>query len=284
MLCDPGTLRRTKVFALLDDEEAKVLADQVELKSFEPRQRIYKMGETGGKAYVLVSGAVEVTSIDEDGQEFVVDRPGESEFFGFASMLDAEPHQTSAYATSEAVCIEVEQKDIALLLEKKPHAGMDILAVVARQYHTSHHLVRSRSERNANDIIDEKTTAGERLADAVARFAGSWPFIVWFLVTLVIYSIGNVFLGQRAWDPYPFILLNLILSMLAAIQAPVIMMSQNRQDTRDRVRSELDYQVNRRAHAEIQGLARKLNSMDEKINDIEQALRRTEKPKSLHHE
>ena len=116
-------------------------------------------------------------------------------------------------------------------------------------------------------------TFGERVADGVAAFGGSWTFIIAFLGSLVVYSAINVYLSGRAWDPYPFILLNLLLSMLAAIQAPVIMMSQNRQDTKDRLRGELDYDVNRRAAAEIQGLTQKLNLVLDKIDDIDTALR-----------
>ena len=128
--------------------------------------------------------------------------------------------------------------------------------------------MRIRASRNANTLIEEKTTHGERIADAVAHFGGSWAFIISFSVAIILYTAANVILGQRSWDPYPFILLNLFLSMLAAIQAPVIMMSQNRQDTKDRVRGELDYDVNRRAESEIQGLARKLNLLDDKIDDL----------------
>src|SRR6202012_1969463 len=113
----------------------------------------------------------------------------------------------------------------------------------------------------------------ERIADSVASFGGSWTFIITFLVILVVYTCINIFLGRHDWDPYPFILLNLFLSMLAAIQAPVIMMSQNRQDMKDRVRSELDFDVNRRAELEIQALAYKMNAMNEKIEDLQDLLR-----------
>ena len=130
-----------------------------------------------------------------------------------------------------------------------------------------------RAMRNANEIIEEAATRPDRIADAVARFGGSWAFIITFGVTLVVYSAINVALGQRAWDPYPFILLNLFLSMLAAIQAPVIMMSQNRQDKKDRVRGELDFDVNRRAESEIQGLSHKLNLVNDRIGDLEDLLR-----------
>lgn len=273
MACNPDVLKNVPLFALLDDEETAVLAGQVEVRTFAPRQRIYKMGDAGGRAYVLVSGNIQVTTVDEDGQEVIVDQPAPGEFFGFASMLDETAHQTSALALEETVCIEVDRHDITVLLERKPLAGMDMLAVLGRQFHASQQLVRRRSSRNPNEIIEEEETVGERIADGVARFGGSWTFIIAFGLVLAVYTYLNVSLGRGAWDPYPFILLNLFLSMLAAIQAPIIMMSQNRQDKKDRLRSELDYEVNRRAEAEIQGLARKLNLLADKTIDIEDLLR-----------
>ena len=274
MPCSPETLRQVPLFARLDDDEAAVLAAQVEMKTFAARQRIYKISDLSERAYVVVSGAVRVTTVDEDKQEVVVEEPSQGEFFGFASMLEQTTHQTSATALEETVCIEVDRHDIEVLLERKPHAGMDMLAVLGRQYHNAHQLVRLRAARNPNVVIEEKETTGEHIADAVAQFGGSWSFIIAFTVVLVLYTAVNVRLGQRAWDPYPFILLNLFLSMLAAIQAPVIMMSQNRQDKKDRVRSEMDFDVNRRAETEIQGLAQKMHQLGDKIDDVEELLRK----------
>jgi len=274
MACNPEVLRHVPLFALLDDEETAVLAGQVELKKFAPRQRIYKIGDTGGQAYVVVSGRVQVTTVDQDHQEVVIDEPTLGEFFGFASMLDQMPHQSGAMALEETLCLEVSRDDIAVLLQRKPLAGMDMLAVLGHQFHASQQLVRTRATRNPNEVIEEQATLGERIADSVARFGGSWVFIITFLVILGLYTGINSVLRRSAWDPYPFILLNLFLSMLAALQAPVIMMSQNRQDAKDRVRGELDYEVNRRAESEIQGLARKLNLLGDKIGDVEDLLRR----------
>jgi len=274
MPCKPEILRQVPLFALLDDDETAVLAAQVEVRDFAPRQRIYKIGDPGDRAYVLVSGSVNVTTVDDDNQEVIVDQPATGEFFGFASMLDQTPHQTTATAQAETVCIEVDRHDILILLERKPHAGMDMLTVLGRQFHTSQKLVRIRAARNPNEVIEEGETFGERIADTVASFGGSWTFIITFLVVLVGYSLISSLLGNRSWDPYPFILLNLFLSMLAAIQAPIIMMSQNRQDKKDRLRSELDFDVNRRAESEIQGLARKMNLLGDKIDDVEELLRK----------
>jgi CRP/FNR family transcriptional regulator, cyclic AMP receptor protein len=274
MSCNPEALRHVPLFALLDEEETAVLASQVEYKTFAARQRIYKMGDNTGHAYVMVSGRVRVTTLDEDHQEVVVDEPAHGEFFGFASMLEQTPHQTTAVALEATECLEVDRHDIAVLLQRKPMAGMDMLTVLGKQFHASQQLVRIRANRNPNEVIEKEATFGERIADSVAHFGGSWAFIITFLVVLAIYSSANIWLGKSAWDPYPFILLNLFLSMLAAIQAPVIMMSQNRQDTKDRLRSELDFDVNRRAESEIQGVARKLNLLGEKIDDVEELLRK----------
>jgi uncharacterized membrane protein len=257
----------------LDEEETAVLASQVELKRFLSRQRIYRMGDPGGQAYVMVSGTVRVTTVDEDGQEVVVDEPAIGEFFGFASMLEQTPHQTTAVALTDVECVEVDRKDIAVLLQRKPLAGMDMLTVLGKQFHGAHQLVRLRSMRNPNEVIEEASTLGDRVADRVAHFGGSWRFIITFAVVLVGYTAMNISLGRKAWDPYPFILLNLFLSMLAAVQAPVIMMSQNRQDSKDRLRSELDFAVNRRAESEIQGLAKKMNAIAERLEDIDESLR-----------
>lgn len=274
MPCDPEVFKHVPLFALLDDEETAVLAAQVELKNFAARQRIYKIGDGNGQAYVMVSGRVKVTTFDEDHQEVVVDEPTHGDFFGFASMLEQTPHQTNATAVDDVVCIEVSRDDIAVLLQRKPLAGMDMLTVLGRQFHNSQQLVRLRATRNVNDLIEEEETFAEKTADSMVQIAGSWTFIIVFLAVSGLYAIANLVLGHNAWDPYPFILLNLILSMLAAIQAPVILMSQNRQDMKDRVRGELDFAVNRRAESEIQGLSQKLNELDEKLSDLQDMVRK----------
>jgi CRP/FNR family cyclic AMP-dependent transcriptional regulator len=273
MPCAPEELKHVPLFELLDDEELAVLAAQVEIRRFAARQRIFKIGDPGNRAYILMLGVVRVTTVDEDQQEVLIEEPGHGGFFGFASMLDETPHQSNAMAMETTECLELDRHDIAELLKRKPMAGLDMLTVLGRQFHASQKLIQLRASRNANVLIDEEATWGERIADSVARFGGSWNFILSFLAVLVVYTAINIFWKNRMWDPYPFILLNLFLSMLAALQAPVIMMSQNRQDTKDRLRSELDFDVNRRAETEIQALSRKLNLITDKIGDVEELLR-----------
>ena len=281
MPCDPEELRHVPLF-LLDDDEICVLAAQIEVRHFAARQRIFKAGEPSQHAYVVLSGSVRVTTLDEDQQEVVVDEPVHGGFFGFASMLEQTEHQTTAAAVEETTCIEIGRDDIEKLIGDRPAAAMDMLTVQARQFHAAHKLVRSRSNRSPNEIIEEQSSLGERVADHVARFGGSWFFIILFSITLTVYSTINILLKGKAWDPYPFILLNLFLSMLAAIQAPVIMMSQNRQDTKDRLRSELDFEVNRRAEAEIKELSKHLALLTEKVEDITDLVRPSGNPPPPH--
>src|ERR1700746_3909997 len=210
MACNPEVLKHVPLFALLDEDETAVLASQVELKTFAPRQRIDKIGDPGGQAYVMVSGSVRVTTVDQDNLEVVVDQPAHGEFFGFASMLERTAHQTTAVALEQAVCVEVDREDIATLLQRKPLAGMDMLTVLGRQFHASQQLVRLRAMRNPNEVIEREATFGQRVADSVAGFGGSWTFIISFLVGHVVYTVVQEVLGTKSWDPYPFILLNLI--------------------------------------------------------------------------
>jgi uncharacterized membrane protein len=275
MPCDPDELRHVPLFELLNDEQAQFLCARVEIRKFAARQRIFKEGDAPLHGYVMMSGSVRVTTTDEDKQEVLVDEPGHGDFFGFASMIQNANHLTSAMAMEDTVCLEVGRDDIEELLKRSPEAGMAMLTMQARQFHSAQKLVQARANRNPNEVIEEQTTYGQRIADEVARFGGSWTFIIIFGIVLVVYSAVNVALGNKAWDPYPFILLNLFLSMLASVQAPVIMMSQNRQDAKDRLRSELDFDVNRRAEAEIQSISHKLNLVTDKIDDLEEALRKT---------
>lgn len=274
MPCSPDVIRDVPLFSLFDEDELAVLASEVELHEFAPRQRIYKIGDPSDRAYILVSGAVQVNTIDEDNQMVLLDEPMQGDVFGFASMLDQRPHQTQATALEQSLCIVMDLHDITVLLRRKPDAGLDLMKVMGKQFHAAERLVRLRAARHPNDVIDEAQTLGERVADMVASFGGSWTFISVFAVTLVTYAAINLWLKGRAWDPYPFILLNLFLSMLAAVQAPIIMMSQNRQDKKDRLRSELDYDVNRSAHTEIQGLARRLNQLYDKLDDLDDLVRK----------
>ena len=158
MPCDPSVFEDIPIFSLLDADERAVLAEQVELRRFPPRQRVYKAGDSGGKAYLVLKGQVQVIVIDDDNQEVVIDSPRSGEMFGLASMLSAAAHQTTAVALEETMAIEIERNDIAALLQRKPLAGLDMLTMVGRQFHAAQDLVRMRAARNPNEVIAEQLT------------------------------------------------------------------------------------------------------------------------------
>jgi len=254
------------IFQLLDNDERKVLAEQVSQRQFKKGQVIFRAGDPGGLAYVIQKGTVHVSIKDANNETVVLDIADEGGLIGMSSLLAGENHQTTAMAMEDTTAIEIDRNDIIALLSTKPMAGLDMLTIVEKHLRAAHELMRTRVTRNPNEEIEEKETLGDRLADDVARFGGSWKFVIIFGVILLVYVTTNSEL-VHPWDPYPFILLNLFLSMLAAIQAPIIMMSQNRQDTKDRVRSELDYRVNLKAELEIEELLQRVGEIERMLGE-----------------
>jgi CRP/FNR family cyclic AMP-dependent transcriptional regulator len=261
-MVNPDLFNEVPLFQLLDADERRVLAEQVSILNFKKGDVVYKAGDPGGLAYLVQKGTVYVTIKDANYEDIIVDIADDGGLVGMSSLLAGEKHQTTAVAEEDTTAIEIDRHDITALLQAKPLAGLDMLTIVEKQMRTVHELMRTRVARNANEEIDEAETLGEKVADNVAKFGGSWGFVISFGVVLLVYVTINSSLS-KPWDPYPFILLNLFLSMLAAIQAPVIMMSQNRQDTKDRLRSELDYRVNLKAELEIEEMLQRIGKIEQ---------------------
>jgi uncharacterized membrane protein len=211
-------------------------------------------------------GKVNVSITDLANEDIVVDVAEAGGMVGMSSLLAHASHLTTAIAVEDTCAIEIDRYDISTLLQQKPLAGLDMMTMIESQLRATHELMRTRVSRNLNTEMEEAETLGDHLADLVARFGGSWKFVISFGVIMVVYTLINV-LAAKPWDPYPFILLNLFLSMLAAIQAPVIMMSQNRQDTKDRLRSELDYNVNLKAELEIGELLSRVGRIEQRLGE-----------------
>ncbi len=269
MAVDPSFFNEVPIFELLDAEERKVLADQVSVRGFKKGQTIFKAGDPGGLAYLVQKGLISVTVKDAGYEDVIIDMADAGGLVGMSSLLAGENHLTTAIAVEDTTAIEIDRNDITVLLNTKPMAGLDMMTIIEKHLRATHQLMRTRVTKNLNDEIEEKETFGERMADAVARFGGSWSFVIAFGLILVTYTTINSLLA-KPWDPYPFILLNLFLSMLAAVQAPIIMMSQNRQDTKDRLRSELDYRVNLKAELEIEEILQRVGKLEEiLVNDEE---------------
>lgn len=265
-MVNPQIFNDVPIFELLDEEERKVLAQQVSIKSFKKGQTVFKTGDSGGIAYIVQKGLIHVSIRDANNENIVLDVAGDGDIVGMSSLLAQENHLTTAVAVENTNAIEIDRNDLVVLLNAKPMAGMDMLTIVEKHLRTAHEMMRQRVTRNPNIEIEEQETFGEKVADGVAKFGGSWGFVITFGVILAVYAFINSEL-PHPWDPYPFILLNLFLSMLAAIQAPVIMMSQNRQDAKDRVRSELDFRVNLKAEVEVEEILHRVGKIEEMLSE-----------------
>jgi len=261
-------LAEVPLFSRLDDQEREALSAMLQPRLFRAGERIFSAGDRGETLYVIRSGKVRLELTTNEGECLLLDRVGPGEVLGEISFLDAGPRTASAIAEEDAELLEFERGQLLMFVQRHPHAALDLLGVMANRIRSSDLLLRTRVSRNVNEEELESLTFGERLADRVAAFGGSWTFIICFGVTLALWVGGNsVVLAQHPFDPYPFIFLNLILSMLAAIQAPVIMMSQNRQGTKDRMKSDLDYRIDLKGEMEIAHLHTKVDQIYEMLQD-----------------
>jgi len=263
-MVDPDIFNDVPIFALLDADERQVLAQQVSAKTFAKGETIFKAGDPGIHAYLVQYGKVNVSITDLADEVIIVDVADAGGLVGMSSLLANSNHLTTAVAVEDTCAIEIDRTDISTLLQQRPLAGLDMMTMIESQLRATHELMRTRVSRNLNTEMEGAETLGDRMADLMAKFGGSWKFVISFGVVMVVYTVINSLMA-KPWDPYPFILLNLFLSMLAAVQAPVIMMSQNRQDAKDRMRSELDYNVNLKAELEIGELLERIGRIEQRL-------------------
>ncbi len=259
MPANAAFLKDIPLFAPMDDQERSAIAGIMDEVRFPSGRQIFHERDQGGICYILRSGRVELSVTDENQEKLVVDVIEPGELFGELSLLDGGNRSNTAIALTDAEALVLEREEFVAFLRKQPDASLDVLAALAKRIRRADSLLRQRIQ-DPNKLIEEKVSFGDRLADAVAAFGGSWRFIILVSTAMAVWMLINTSFGMH-FDPYPFILLNLALSALAALQAPVIMMSQNRQDAKDRIRSEADYRVNVKAEVEIAELHEKLDRM-----------------------
>lgn len=267
MSINAETLRNVPFFELLDSDALAELGAHIDEATFRANQTIFKAGDPGGVMHIVLSGKVQTFIIDDDGNRIVLSEVEKGEMFGELSLLDSEPRSASAVAIELTQTFIIDRDDLQRLFTKKPAAALDILSILGQRIRKTDFLVRTRVARNANEAIEEKLSLGDRVADEVARFGGSWNFMGLFGLVMLAWIVLNTWLLTHPFDTPPYIGLNLILSMLAALQAPIIMMSQNRQDAKDRIRSELDYKVNLKAELEILQLHARLDQLQASLDD-----------------
>jgi len=249
------------LFRRLDDHELMKLAEEVDQVSFKSGEAIFHEYDQGDALYLVESGAVRIWVNDDDAQQITLSELKDGDFFGELSVLDKGERSANATATSDCVLHRLRRDDFHEFLLDHSYVAIDLICEIGSRLRQTNMLVSQRVTRNVNTEMEKKLTVGQRIADKVAAFGGSWRFIILYSSILVVWMAGNTFLLARyssgaQFDPYPYILLNLMLSMTAAMQAPVILMSQNRATERDRFAAEQDFRVNLKSELMLDSLTR----------------------------
>jgi len=255
-------LREVPLFSEMDEQEVADIRTIMDEMKFKAGQIIIREGELGNLFYVITEGNVEVTVRDAGGADLVLHKAGPGDFFGELSMLTNEPRAARVRAIENLTTLVLERDDFFEFLRTHTHAAIDVMVELGGRLRDNDRIFRSMVSRNVNEIEEEQMTLGQRVADKVADTIGSWPFIIIQSIILAVWIILNIAAWINHWYPYPFILLNLMLSFQAAYSGPVIMMSQNRQSTKDRLAAEIDHQVNTKAELEINNLMRRMDELE----------------------
>ena len=261
-------LREVPLFSEMDEQEVAGIRAIMQEMKFRPGQIIIREGEMGDLFYVITEGHAEILIHDADGAELILHEAGPGDFFGELSMLTSEPRAARVRAMNAVTTLALERDDFFEFLRTHTHAAIDVMVELGGRLHENDRILRQMVSRNVNEVEEERLTVGQRIADKVADTIGSWPFIITQTIILVTWIILNVTLGKdQRWDIYPFILLNLMLSFQAAYSGPVIMMSQNRQSSKDRIAAEIDHEVNTKAEFEIGLLVRRIDELERTVDE-----------------
>ncbi len=275
MPADVTLLKEVSLFEQLDDEERAVLADVIDLTLVKEGQPLFRAGDPGDAMYVVKSGSIELSVKDNAGQKIVLHIAEPGELFGELSMLDSKPRTATAIALHDTELLELDRDDLILLFKKQPEAALHMMAAMGEMTRKADALLRTRVSKNLNEEIEDKATLVERVADRVAAFSGSILFFGMNFVWFASWIIGNV-IGITHFDPYPFGLLTMIVSLQAIFLSILVMISQNRQAAKDRVRSDIEYEVNVKAELEVAHLHEKTDQIRDDLLDrfarIEKAL------------
>ena len=280
------SLSRVQLFRRLTQDELEQLAVEVDQVSYQPGETIFNEKDKGDALYVVDSGSVRIWVVDEDVKPVTLAELKSGDFFGELAVLDRSARSTNATAIEESKLHRLSSDDFQKFLMLHPDVAIDVICEIGARLRQTNALVSQRVTRNINEEMEQRATLGARVADKVASFGGSWPFIFIYCSFLAAWIIFNSFILIRfgrgedgsQFDPYPYILLNLMLSMTAALQAPIIMMSQNRAAEKDRLAAEQDFKVNLKSELMLEELTRKGRDRDEQIQELTQIIKDLQKP------
>ncbi len=259
---DTTFLSQISIFSSLGKDDMEQLAKLWKPVSVAEGQRVFRKGDPGTSMFIIRSGEIAITVWTEDNQQTVLSIFGEGDFFGELSLFKSSPRSASAKALKETLLFEMTHDDFFTFLSTRTDVALTMMGVIADRLRSTNEKMERMTTKNLNEEIAHQMGFGDRLADSIARAVGSWKFIVVFTFILVCWIVINSYaLLFNPVDPYPFSFLNFLLASTVAIQAPIIMMSQNRQTRKDRMSAELDYLVNKKAEMQIQSLHVKLDEL-----------------------
>lgn len=268
MSCNPALLSGLELFEHLEDDDRIRLAEVVDLRELQPGDILFHAGEPGDSLFIVHDGEVEIYIKDTTGQKIILTVACEGEVFGELALLDRGARTATAVSLVESQLLELDRDDLLLLFHKRPAAALGLLAAMTHMTRKADELLRTRVSRNVNLEADEKLTPFQKLADWIAWFSGSMGFMLlnglWFIVWIVVNSFH---LGLPVFDPYPFGLLTMIVSLEAIFLSCFVLISQNRQTEKDRIRSDIEYDVNIKAELEIAHLHEKVDRTYEQMLD-----------------
>lgn len=286
MPTDTALLAEVPFFQLLDEEERGVLAGLVEVVRIPANQPVFNYGDPGDCLYVIRSGEVEIFFKDDTGQRIVLETAGVGHVFGEISLLDGGPRTASVVATQDLEALRVDRADIDTFLRKNPAAALDMLTATGKRLRHTAERLRHTASRNVNEEIADKRTRVLKIADWIAEFSGSLTFLNLHLVFFFFWIILNVgwiesididFVRRISrFDPFPFGLLTMAVSLEAIVLSVFVLLSQSRQAAKERVRADIEYEVNLKAELEVAHLHEKVDHMHSetaaRLERIERAL------------
>jgi CRP/FNR family cyclic AMP-dependent transcriptional regulator len=265
-------LKTIPLFESLEDDDLKALAGKLRESKAEAGQVVFAQGDEGDAMYLIEDGAVDIV-VGSGRQEVVLTALFKQQYFGELSLLDGAPRSASAVASRDTQLLALDRDDFVEFIRKRPDAALSIMHEVGERMRATNELMTRTVARNVHEEEEEKLTLGQRVADIVAAFGGSWPFIFMFAAFMAVWMVWNSIMKQPlAFDPLPFMFLNLFLSTLAALQAPIIMMSQNRQASKDKALALNTYQVNLKQEVSLDKLLRNHAELVQRLGSLEQRM------------
>jgi len=265
---EAALLAEVPFFQQLDDEERNFLAGELDIVRFKEGQLIFNYGDPGDSMFVIRTGEVEVFFKDDTGGRIVLETAREGDFFGELSLLDNGPRTASVVVTRDVEALRVDRNDLDHLLRMHPEAALDLLTAMGKRMRVTAELLRHTASRNVNEVVEDKRTVIQKSADWIAEFSGSIPFLLIHVVLFFVWIVMNVgggVPGIPMFDPFPFGLLTMAVSLEAIILSVFVLLSQNRQVAKDRVRSDIEYDVNLKAELEIAHLHEKMDRLTAEV-------------------